>query len=108
MAGSRSRRDGRLRSQGGDQGSEEDRSRFRLSEARQMNARQIFAAAAFALAAFVPQFASAVDVKVVPAAKGEEVWFVEDHTVPIVAMSASIPAGSAYDPQGKDGLSAMA
>jgi zinc protease len=73
-----------------------------------MNARQIFAAAAFALAAFVPQFASAVDVKVVPAAKGEEVWFVEDHTVPIVAMSASIPAGSAYDPQGKDGLSAMA
>ena len=73
-----------------------------------MSARQIFAAAAFALVAFVPQFANAVDVKVVPAAKGEEVWFVEDHTVPIVAMSAAIPAGSAYDPQGKDGLSAMA
>lgn len=73
-----------------------------------MSARKIFAAAAFALVAFVPQFANAVDVKVVPAAKGEEVWFVEDHTVPIVAMSAAIPAGSAYDPQGKDGLSAMA
>lgn len=73
-----------------------------------MRARDLLAAAVFAVAAIAPQVASAVDVKVVPAAKGEEVWFVEDHTVPIIAMSASVPAGSAYDPAGKDGMAAMA
>ncbi|HEY4124141.1 MAG TPA: insulinase family protein, partial [Rhizomicrobium sp.] len=74
----------------------------------QSRARKYLTSAAVALAALAPQLAHAIDVKVVPAGKGEEVWFVEDHTVPIVTMSASIPAGSAYDPQGKEGLSAMA
>jgi len=73
-----------------------------------MSLRHLLAATAFAVAALAPQLAGAVDVKIVPAAKGEEVWFVEDHTVPIIAMSAAIPAGSAYDPTGKDGLSALA
>ena len=73
-----------------------------------MNVRKILASCVIALAAFAPQFAHAVDVKVVPAAKGVEVWFVEDHTVPVVTMSASIPAGSVYDPRGKEGLAAMA
>jgi zinc protease len=73
-----------------------------------MNLQKVLACAAFAIAIAAPQLARAVDVKVVPAAKGEEVWFVEDHTVPIVAMSAALPAGSVYDPQGKDGLAAMA
>ena len=73
-----------------------------------MRLHHLFAVAVLALATFAPKVADAIDVKVVPAAKGEEVWFVEDHTVPIIAMSASVPAGSAYDPAGKDGLAAMA
>lgn len=73
-----------------------------------MSAHKAFAFTVFALLALLPHMALAVDVKVVAGAKGGEVWFVEDHTVPIIAMSAAIPAGSAYDPHGKDGLSAMA
>lgn len=73
-----------------------------------MSGRKIFLFAVFLFAVLLPRLAFAVDVKVVPAAKGVEAWFVEDHTVPIVAMSASIPAGSAYDPSGKEGLAAMA
>ncbi len=37
-----------------------------------------------------------------------QVWFQEDHTVPLVALSISLPAGSAYDAPGKDGLAAFA
>jgi len=39
---------------------------------------------------------------------GETVWFQEDHTVPMVAFSVSLPAGSAYDPAAKAGLAAFA
>lgn len=73
-----------------------------------MRARHFLASVVLSFAAFAPQFANAIDVKIVAAPKGEDVWFVEDHTVPIVAMSAALPAGSAYDPQGKGGLAAMA
>jgi zinc protease len=52
--------------------------------------------------------AHAADVKVLRAPKGEEVWYVSDHTLPMIAMDVAIPAGSAYDPQGKYGLSAFA
>ena len=41
-------------------------------------------------------------------ARMREVWFAEDHTVPIVAFNISLPAGSAYDPAGKAGLAAFA
>ena len=37
------------------------------------------------------------------AGKGEQVWYVEDHTLPMIAMSAALPAGSAYDPADKAG-----
>jgi zinc protease len=67
--------------------------------------RRLFLAAAVALLA-AP--AHAADVKSLPAVKGAETWFVEDHTVPMIAMEVSIPAGSAYDPAGKFGLSAFA
>jgi zinc protease len=40
--------------------------------------------------------------------KSETVWFQEDHTVPMVAVTIALPAGSVYDPQGKDGLAAFA
>jgi zinc protease len=39
---------------------------------------------------------------------GQQVWFEEDHTVPMVALSVSLPAGSVYDPKGKYGLAALA
>ena len=52
--------------------------------------------------------ALALDVKTLPAAKGEEVWYVSDHTLPIIAMTVALPAGSAYDPAGKPGLANFA
>jgi zinc protease len=57
---------------------------------------------------FASGAASAVDVHVLRAPKGEEVWYVSDHTLPMIAMSAAIPAGSAYDPPGKFGLATFA
>jgi zinc protease len=63
-------------------------------------------AALFALA--FAGTASAVDVQTPPVPKGEQLWFVEDHTLPMIAMTVAIPAGSAYDPAGKPGLAAFA
>ena len=40
--------------------------------------------------------------------KDQSVWFQEDHTVPMVAVSISLPAGSVYDPPTKPGLAAFA
>jgi zinc protease len=51
---------------------------------------------------------AAVDVKALHAGKGEEVWYVCDHTLPMIAMTASLPAGSVYDPAGKAGLAGFA
>jgi len=67
--------------------------------------RRAFAALAFALAAAVP--ARAADIKNIDLGKKAEVWFAEDHTVPIIAFNISLPAGSAYDPAGKGGLAAF-
>ncbi|HEY0107332.1 MAG TPA: pitrilysin family protein [Rhizomicrobium sp.] len=39
---------------------------------------------------------------------GEQVWFEEDHTVPMVAITVALPAGSVYDPKGREGLAAFA
>jgi zinc protease len=52
--------------------------------------------------------ASATTVKTLNAVKGATVWFVEDHTVPMLAVEVSLPAGSAYDPSGKFGLASFA
>ncbi len=65
-------------------------------------------ALAAALVALLPSEAFAIGAKQVNVAKGEEIWFAEDHTLPMVAMVAAFPAGSAYDPQGKDGLASFA
>jgi len=65
-----------------------------------------------ALAALVlcatPAAAGAMDVKVLPSPKGEEIWYVSDHTLPMIALTAALPAGSAYDPPGKSGLANFA
>lgn len=52
--------------------------------------------------------ARAANVKALSPVKGVLVWLAEDHTVPIVSMTATLPAGSAYDPATKSGLAAMA
>lgn len=52
--------------------------------------------------------AQAVEVRALSAVKGAQVWLAEDHTVPVIAMSASLTAGSASDPAVKAGLAAMA
>ncbi|HWY63396.1 MAG TPA: insulinase family protein [Rhizomicrobium sp.] len=52
--------------------------------------------------------ALAADIKNLDLGKHAEVWFAEDHTVPIVAVAAAMPAGSAYDPGDKPGLASFA
>lgn len=67
-----------------------------------------FALAAIAVAALWPLPAAAIEVKNLDAGKGISVWYVADHSLPMIAMTASLPAGSAYDPQGRAGLANFA
>src|SRR5215831_6296974 len=53
-----------------------------------------------------PAFASAP--RALDIGPNEQVWFEEDHTVPMVAVTVALPAGSAYDPVNKPGLAAFA
>lgn len=77
--------------------------RLRISASNCYN----FAAAALLFMA-LPGAARALEVKAFPAPKGEEIWIVADHTLPMIAVSAALPAGSAYDPPGKEGLANFA
>ncbi len=52
--------------------------------------------------------AAAAQLQAVDIGPNQAVWFEEDHTVPMLAVSVSLPAGSAYDPQDKPGLAAFA
>lgn len=54
------------------------------------------------------QPALAAKVTPVDAVPGLVVWHSEDHAVPVVALSASFPAGAVYDPPGKSGMAAFA
>ena len=68
--------------------------------------KKLIAAAALFLAAIAPAAAStprALDI-----GAGAQVWFEEDHTVPMVAVTIALPAGSVYDPANKAGLAALA
>jgi len=60
----------------------------------------------FALVA-APAFAAAAP-KAINIGPEAQVWFQEDHTVPMVAVTVALPAGSAYDPANKPGLAAFA
>ena len=71
-----------------------------------MNPRCAIAVLLFLVAALMP--ASAAKVQTLNAIQGAQVWFAEDHTVPMIALTASLPAGSAYDPSAKAGLAALA
>lgn len=55
-----------------------------------------------------PAPAEAADIQNIDLGKDAEVWFAEDHTVPIISFNISLPAGSAYDPAGKAGLANFA
>ncbi len=52
--------------------------------------------------------AAALSPRTLDIGRGTQVWFQEDHTVPMVAVSIALPAGSVYDPKGKAGLAAFA
>ena len=67
--------------------------------------KHLAAALALTLLAAVP--ARAAVIQNIDLGKNAEVWFTEDHTVPIVSFSIALPAGSAYDPAGKAGLAAF-
>jgi zinc protease len=68
------------------------------------------ALAALALAVLFADGNSALafDAKSLPAPKGEQIWFAEDHTLPRIAMVVAVPAGSGYDPVAKPGLASFA
>ena len=71
-----------------------------------MISRRAIAVFLFLMTTLAPAWASAV--KALGAVNGAQVWFAEDHTVPMIALTASLPAGSAYDPSAKAGLAAFA
>lgn len=48
--------------------------------------------------------AHAFTVQEVTSPGGIKAWVVEDHTVPLIAMSFSFGGGSAADPAGREGL----
>jgi zinc protease len=52
--------------------------------------------------------ARAANIQNIDLGKQAQVWFAEDHTIPIISFNISLPAGSAYDPAGKAGLAAFA
>jgi zinc protease len=72
-----------------------------------MTARRFVPLTALVFALFAAPAAYAVDVRAVPGPQGVEVWLAEEHSLPLIAVSISLPAGSAYDPKGKEGLAAM-
>jgi zinc protease len=68
--------------------------------------KRFLAAVALTVLATLP--ARAANIQNIDLGKNAQVWFTEDHTVPIVSFSISLPAGSAYDPAGKAGLANFA
>jgi zinc protease len=71
-----------------------------------VKARAFILALVFVAVAASPAGASAPVTVAIGA--NAQVWFQEDHSVPMLALSVSLPAGSAYDPKDKPGLAAFA
>ena len=69
--------------------------------------KRAIAALWLVLALVAPGVAHAVTVKNLDMGKNVQVWYVEDHTLPMISMTAALPAGSAYDPKDKAGLAAF-
>jgi zinc protease len=70
--------------------------------------RRFFFALAVLFCVAAPTLAQAANIQNIDLGRNAQVWFAEDHTVPIIAFNISLPAGSAYDPPGKAGLAAFA
>lgn len=70
--------------------------------------KPLLVAAAVAAATAFSLPAGAVTVKAVAGPTGVETWLAEEHALPMVAFEISLPAGSAYDPPGRQGLADMA
>lgn len=79
----------------------------RCAGAREYGLRMFFACLLVILV-LIPVSATAFGAKRIVVGKGEDVWFAEDHTLPMIALVAAFPAGSVYDPAGKSGLAAFA
>jgi len=62
---------------------------------------------AFLLVLSAPS-AGAMTIERMTSPAGIEAWFVEDHTLPVVAIRFAFPGGAALDPTDKGGLAAMA
>jgi zinc protease len=73
-----------------------------------MTPRRFYLALISAALLLCPAAAQAVSVQSLNMGRDAQVWYVEDHTLPMIAMTVAIPAGSAYDPDGKAGLAAFA
>ena len=58
-----------------------------------MTTSRIRGALAFAFALLVPAAAHAITVKTVPGPTGVETWLSEEHALPMIAVSVSLPAG---------------
>ncbi|HWE76585.1 MAG TPA: pitrilysin family protein [Stellaceae bacterium] len=67
--------------------------------------RSASVAAAALVALALP--ARAVTIEPVKSAQGVTAWLVEDHSVPVVSMSAAFRGGGALDPADKKGLATM-
>jgi zinc protease len=59
------------------------------------------------VALFGAPSAHAITVRTVRGPTGVETWLSEEHALPMIAVSVSLPAGSAYDPVTKPGLAAF-
>ena len=70
--------------------------------------KRAFSLLVLIIALFAPALANAVNVKNLDMGKNVQVWYVEDHTLPMISLTAALPAGSAYDPPGKAGLASFA
>jgi zinc protease len=73
-----------------------------------MTLRSYLVAVASVLLLLCPAVAEAVTVQTLNMGRDAQIWYVEDHTLPMIAMTVAIPAGSAYDPDGKAGLASFA
>jgi zinc protease len=70
--------------------------------------KRAFTSVAFVALCLSASSACAFGAKNLPAPRGEQVWFAEDHTLPMIAMVVAVPAGSGYDPVAKPGLASFA
>jgi len=76
-----------------------------LASARTIASLAVLAVSTLVLVVATP--ARAVEIQRVVSPNGIEAWLVEDHTLPIIALSFSMTGGAATDPAGKQGLANM-